>query len=73
MTTKKRHRTPTDPARRRGEMHRANGDRRAGPIIKARHDLATLRVGGPGWLNGREVGRGTDSRSPSPTSRNRMT
>jgi len=37
-------------------MHRADGDRRVGQIIKARRELATHRVGGRAWLNGREVG-----------------
>jgi hypothetical protein len=41
-------------------MHRADGDRRVGQIIKARRALAT-RVGGRAWLNGREVG-GADPR-----------
>jgi hypothetical protein len=42
-------------------MHRADGDRRVGQIIKARHELATHRVSGRAWLNGRELG-GADSR-----------
>jgi hypothetical protein len=42
-------------------MHRAEGDRRVGQIIKARRELATRRVGGRAWLNGREVG-GADPR-----------
>ncbi len=42
-------------------MHRADGDRRLGQIIKSRHGLATHRVGGRAWLNGREVG-GRDPR-----------
>ena len=37
-------------------MHRADGDRRAGQIVKARRELATQRAGGRAWLNGREVG-----------------
>jgi len=42
-------------------MHRADGDRRTGQIIKARRELATHQVGGRAWLNGREVG-GADPR-----------
>ena len=42
-------------------MHRADGDRRVGQIIKATRQLATHRVGGRAWLNGREVG-GADPR-----------
>jgi hypothetical protein len=42
-------------------MKRADGDRRVGQIIKARRDLATHRVGGRAWLNGRELG-GADPR-----------
>jgi hypothetical protein len=42
-------------------MNRAGGDRRVGQTIKARRDLATRRVGGSAWLNGREVG-GADPR-----------
>jgi hypothetical protein len=56
MTSTERHRTATGVARRRGERHRAEGDRRVGQIIKARRELATHRVGGRAWLNGREVG-----------------
>jgi hypothetical protein len=46
--------------RRRGGLHRADGDRRVGRTIDARHDLATRR-GGRAWINGREVG-GADPR-----------
>jgi len=42
-------------------MNRAGGDRRVGQTIKARRKLATHRVGGRAWLNGREVG-GADPR-----------
>jgi hypothetical protein len=42
-------------------MHRADGDRLVGQIIKARRALAGPRVGGRAWLNGREVG-GADPR-----------
>jgi hypothetical protein len=56
MTRTERHRMATGLAQRRGEMHRADGDRRVGQIIKARRELATKRVGGRGWINGREVG-----------------
>jgi hypothetical protein len=37
------------------------GDRRVGQTIKARRELATHRVGGRAWLNGRELG-GADPR-----------
>jgi hypothetical protein len=57
MTRTARQRTSTGAAQRRGEMHRTDGDRRVGQIIKARRELATHRVGGRAWLNGREVGR----------------
>jgi len=56
MTSTERHRTATGAAGRRGELHRADGDRRVGQIVKARRELATRRVGGRAWLNGREVG-----------------
>jgi hypothetical protein len=42
-------------------MNRAGGDHRVGQTIKASRELATHRVGGRAWLNGREVG-GTDPR-----------
>jgi hypothetical protein len=42
-------------ARRRGELHRADGDRRVGRAIEARRGLTTRRVG-RAWINGREVG-----------------
>jgi hypothetical protein len=61
MTSTEGHGRATGPARRRGELHRADGDRRVGQIIKARRELATHRVGGRVWLNGREVG-GADAR-----------
>jgi hypothetical protein len=38
----------------RRHLHRADGDRRVGRAIDARHDLATRR-GGRAWINGREV------------------
>jgi hypothetical protein len=56
MTSTERYRTATEAARRRGGMHRAEGDRRVGQIIKARRELATRRAGGRAWLNGREIG-----------------
>ena len=37
-------------------MHRADGDRRVGQVIKARRELARPQVGGRAWLNGRELG-----------------
>jgi hypothetical protein len=58
-------RTVTGPARRRGEMHRAGGDRRVGHVIKARYAVPRLRVGGRAWLRGREGGGG-DSRHEAP-------
>jgi hypothetical protein len=42
-------------------MHRADGDRRVGQIIKAKRQLVTHPGGGRAWLNGREVG-GADPR-----------
>jgi hypothetical protein len=42
-------------------MHRADGDRRVGQIIKARREPTSHRVGGRAWLNGRELG-GADPR-----------
>jgi hypothetical protein len=49
-------------ARRRGELHRADGDRRVAQTIAARPRLSP-RPSGPGraWINGREAG-GTDAR-----------
>jgi hypothetical protein len=61
MTSAEQHRTATRAARRRGKMHRSDGDRRVGQIIKARRASAGPRVGGRAWLNGREVG-GADPR-----------
>ena len=52
-----RHRTAARAARRRGEMSRADGDRRVEQTIKSRRGLAAHRGGGRAWLNGREVGR----------------
>jgi hypothetical protein len=57
MTSKARYRATEAAARRRGELHRAAGDRRVGRAIEARHELATRR-GGRAWLNGRELGGG---------------
>jgi hypothetical protein len=61
MTGTERHGPEAEAARRRGGLHRADGDRQVGQIIKARRDLASQRVGGRAWLNGREVG-GADPR-----------
>jgi hypothetical protein len=47
-------------ARRRGGLHRAEGNRQVGQAIGARSALATGRVG-RAWINGREAG-GTDPR-----------
>jgi hypothetical protein len=60
MTSNERHRAAEGAARRRGGLHRADGDRRVGQAVRARHDLTTRGVG-RAWLNGREVG-GTDPR-----------
>ncbi len=60
MTSTDRH-TAAGAARRRGELHHADGDRRVGQNIKAKRALAGPRVGGRAWLNGREVG-GADPR-----------
>jgi hypothetical protein len=60
MTSNERHRAAEGAARRRGGLHRADGDRRVGRAVKARHDLASREVG-RAWLNGREVG-GADPR-----------
>jgi hypothetical protein len=61
MTSTERHRTAAGAARRKAELQRADGNRRVGQIIKTSRELATQRVGGRAWLNGREVG-GTDPR-----------
>jgi hypothetical protein len=61
MTSTEGHRTEAEAARRRGGLHRADGDRRVGQIIKARRELASQRVGGRAWLNGCELG-GADPR-----------
>jgi hypothetical protein len=58
--TSTQQRATVGAARRRGELHRADGDRRVGRAIDARRGLATRGVG-RAWINGREVG-GTDSR-----------
>jgi len=60
MTSNERHHGAEGAARRRGGLHRADGDRRVGQAVKARHDLATRGVG-RAWINGREVG-GADPR-----------
>jgi hypothetical protein len=60
MTSSERHRASEGAARRRGGLHRADGDRRVGRAIEAGHGLATRGVG-RAWLNGRELG-GTDPR-----------
>jgi hypothetical protein len=60
MTNTERYRAAAKAARRRGGLHRADGDRRVGQATEARRDLATRRVG-RAWLNGRELG-GTDPR-----------
>jgi hypothetical protein len=60
MTSNERQRAAEAAARRRGGLHRADGDRRVEQAVKARHDMATRGVG-RAWLNGREVG-GADPR-----------
>ena len=40
MTSTERHRAAIGAARRRGELHRSEGDRRVGQTIKARRALA---------------------------------
>jgi hypothetical protein len=47
-------------AGRRGDLHRAAGNRRVGRAIDARRGLAASRVG-RAWINGHEVG-GADPR-----------
>jgi hypothetical protein len=59
MTSTERHRTATGPALRRGEMHRADGDRRVGQRPGA--NWPPTELVGRAWLNGREVG-GADPR-----------
>lgn len=56
-----RHSTATRAARRRGEINRADGDRRVQQTIKSGRELGAHRVGGRAWLNGREGG-GADVR-----------
>ena len=58
MTSKAPHRATEGAARRRGGLHRADGDRRVGRAIKPLRGLASHRVGSRAWLNGREVGGG---------------
>ena len=58
--TRTEQRAAAGAARRRGDLHHADGDRRVGRAIDARRDL-TNRRGGRAWINGREVG-GADAR-----------
>ena len=58
--TSTQQRATAGAARRRGDLHRADGDRRVGRAIDARRGLAAHGVG-RAWINGREVG-GTDPR-----------
>jgi hypothetical protein len=53
MMRTERHRKPTGPAQRRGELHRADGDRRVGQVIAAGRELDIQRVGGGAGLKGR--------------------
>jgi hypothetical protein len=47
-------------ARRCGELHHGDGDRRVAQAIEARRRVAPRRLG-QAWINGREVG-GPDAR-----------
>ena len=58
--TSTQQRATAGAARRRGDFHRPDGDRRVGRAIDARRGLATRGVG-RAWINGREVG-GADPR-----------
>jgi hypothetical protein len=58
--TRTEQRAAAGAARRRGDLHHADGDRRVGRATDARRDL-TNRPGGRAWINGREVG-GADPR-----------
>jgi hypothetical protein len=58
--TRTEQRAAAGAARRRGDLHHADGDRRVGRATDARRDL-TNRRGGRAWINGREVG-GADPR-----------
>ena len=58
--TRTEQRGATGAARRRGDLHHADGDRRVGRAIDARRDLTNRREG-RAWINGREVG-GADPR-----------
>jgi hypothetical protein len=55
-------------ARRRGELHRADGDRRVGRAIDARRGLATSRVG-----RGQTAARSAAQILATSTSRNHTT
>jgi hypothetical protein len=55
MTSTERHPTATGPAQRRGELHRATGDRRVGQAVAPRRDPGPVRLGGA-WISGRAVG-----------------
>jgi hypothetical protein len=58
--TRTEQRAAAGAARRRGDLHHADGDRRVGRAIDARRDLTNRREG-RAWINGREVG-GADPR-----------
>jgi hypothetical protein len=51
---------PQRAARRRGELHRGDGDRRVAQAIEARRRVSPRPLG-RAWINGREVG-GRDAR-----------
>ena len=57
--TRTEQRAAAQAARRRGDLHHADGDRRVGRAIDARRDLTNRRGGRA--INGREVG-GKDPR-----------
>ena len=58
--TRTEQRAAAGAARRRGDLHHADGDRRVGRATDARRDLTNRRAG-RAWINGREVG-GADPR-----------
>jgi len=55
MTRTQRDRTTTGPAQRRGETHRAAGDRRFGQAVTPRRSPSPVRLSGA-WISGRAVG-----------------
>ncbi len=55
MTGTERHSPATGPAQRRGELHRATGDRRVGQAVTPRRYPGPVRLGGA-WISGSAVG-----------------